>query len=546
MGFVRNMSIASKLAIGFGMAILFMVIIGLFGVQQTLKLGTIGVRMAVVDSEVLEMSGNLAEYALQLRRFEKDLFINIGNADAMKGYRDKWEGSRKKITETTAAIEKLAKENGEKLDLTPIKTNMQEYFDGFASVSGRVMSGELTTTADANNAMKPYKEPIHKFEKEVDSITGYTSKKMEANKIEIHGVKRNVMTSISCMLVAGLALLSVFALFMARSITRPIRETIMAISAISSGDLTRRITYESRDELGVMSQQFNQFTAKLQDIIANVIESTVQVAQVSAEFSRTAECMATSTEQLTSQAATVATATEEMAATAGDIARNSGMAAEGAGQANESALNGSHVVEATMQVMDRIAEKVKSSSNTVDELGRRSDQIGEIVGTIEDIADQTNLLALNAAIEAARAGEQGRGFAVVADEVRALAERTTKATREIGEMIASIQKETKSAVIEMEQGVQEVVRGNDEARKSGDALKTILDRVEHVTVQVSQIATAAEEQSATSTEISSNIQEMTQVIHQSSAGIQQIATSSSEMTRMADDLRGQVSWFKVA
>jgi methyl-accepting chemotaxis protein len=153
---------------------------------------------------------------------------------------------------------------------------------------------------------------------------------------------------------------------------------------------------------------------------------------------------------------------------------------------------------------------------------------------------------LNAAIEAARAGEQGRGFAVVADEVRALAERTTKATKEIGEMIKSIQKETRNAVTGMEEGVHEVVRGNDEARKSEEALKTILNRVENVTIQVSQIATAAEEQSATSTEISNNIQEMTQVIHESSAGIQQIATSSSEMARMADDLRGQVSWFKVA
>jgi len=221
------------------------------------------------------------------------------------------------------------------------------------------------------------------------------------------------------------------------------------------------------------------------------------------------------------------------------------MAAEGSSQANESAMDGTRVVEMTMQVMDKIAERVKSSSKTVDELGRSSDQIGEIVGTIEDIADQTNLLALNAAIEAARAGEQGRGFAVVADEVRALAERTTRATKEIGEMIKSIQKETRNAVTEMEQGVQEVIKGSEEAFKSGQALKTILDRVGNVTVQVSQIATAAEEQSATSIEISNNIQEMTFVIQQSSVGTQQIATSSSEMARMAEELKNQISWFKV-
>jgi methyl-accepting chemotaxis protein len=546
MGFIKNLSIVGKLVTGFGIALLFMLVIGLFGMQQTLKLGNLGERMTVVDSEILEQGGNLTEYALQLRRYEKDLFINIGNADDMKKYAAKWEDSRKKITETITGMEKLSRESGEKLDFVPLNTHMQEYFSGFATVSSKVISGELLTSADANNAMKPYKEPIHKFEKDVDTILEYAAKKMEENKVTIVSVKKRVITSISIMLAAGLVLVSLFAIFIARSITKPIRETINVITAISTGDLTHRISYDSRDELGVMSKQFNQFTAKLSEIINNVIRSTVQVASTSAEFSSTAECMAAATEQLTSQAATVATATEEMAATASNIASNSGMAADGSSQANESAVSGSQVVEMTMQVMDRIADRVKSSSKTVDELGRRSDQIGEIVGTIEDIADQTNLLALNAAIEAARAGEQGRGFAVVADEVRALAERTTKATKEISEMIKSIQKETKTAVSEMEQGVLEVVKGSDEARKSGEALKTILDKVENVTMQVSQIATAAEEQSATSMEISHNIQEMTLVIHQSSAGIQQVATSSSEMARMADDLKEQISWFKVA
>jgi methyl-accepting chemotaxis protein len=540
------MSIVGKLATGFGIALLFILIIGLLGMQQTLILGNLGERMTVVDSEILEQGGNLAENALQLRRFEKDMFINIGNSEDMKEYSAKWEGSRKKILEITARLENLSRENGEKLDFGPIKTCMQDYFNGFATVSSRVLSGELATTADANNAMKPYKEPIHKFEKEVETITGYATKKMEDNKSIIVSVKKQVITNISILIVAGFFLVSVFTYLIARSITKPIQETIAAINAISSGDLTHKITYDSRDELGVMSKQFNQFTAKLRDIITSVIQSTVHVASASAEFSSTAESMATATDQLTSQAATVATATEEMAATASDIASNSGMAAEGSNQANESAMDGTRVVEMTMQVMDKIAERVKSSSKTVDELGRRSDQIGEIVGTIEDIADQTNLLALNAAIEAARAGEQGRGFAVVADEVRALAERTTRATKEIGEMIKSIQKETRNAVTEMEQGVQEVVKGSEEAFKSGQALKTILDRVGNVTVQVSQIATAAEEQSATSIEISNNIQEMTFVIQQSSVGTQQIATSSSEMARMAEELRSRVSWFKVA
>ena len=162
---------------------------------------------------------------------------------------------------------------------------------------------------------------------------------------------------------------------------------------------------------------------------------------------------------------------------------------------------------------------------------QRSDQIGEIIGTIEDIADQTNLLALNAAIEAARAGEQGRGFAVVADEVRALAERTTRATREIGEMIKAIQKETKGAVAAMEQGVHQVETGTEEAARSGQALQDILAQVNDVAMQVNQIATAAEEQTATTSEISSNMLQITEVVQQTSHGAHESATAAAQLER---------------
>jgi methyl-accepting chemotaxis protein len=209
-------------------------------------------------------------------------------------------------------------------------------------------------------------------------------------------------------------------------------------------------------------------------------------------------------------------------------------------------MTGAAVVSETVMLMSRISERVKESAKTVESLGARSDQIGAIVGTIEDIADQTNLLALNAAIEAARAGEQGRGFAVVADEVRSLAERTTKATREISEMIKAIQQETIDAVNAMEAGVKEVEFGTSEASKSCEVLSEILSQIDSVASQVHQIATAAEQQTATTDQISSNIQQITEVVQETAKGAHSTALAAYKLTDMSEQLQKQVGRFKLA
>jgi methyl-accepting chemotaxis protein len=283
---------------------------------------------------------------------------------------------------------------------------------------------------------------------------------------------------------------------------------------------------------------------KLRATIHQISTTATQVAAAASQLHSTSEQIATGAEEVAAQTGTVATAGEEMSATSGDIAQNCQMAAEGAQRASQSACNGGVVVERTIQVMGQIADKVKDTAKTVESLGQRSDQIGAIIGTIEDIADQTNLLALNAAIEAARAGEQGRGFAVVADEVRALAERTTKATKEIGDMIKSIQLETKAAVRAMEEGVHEVEIGMQEAEKSGNALAEILDQITSVNSQVAQIATAAEEQTATTNEITNNIQQVTEVVQATAKGAMDSAEAAASVNKLANELRALVQRFK--
>ena len=310
---------------------------------------------------------------------------------------------------------------------------------------------------------------------------------------------------------------------------------------VAEGDLTIQM---QTGRSGIY-EEMRRMVESLRQVMERVNQSAQEVSIAAVQLHSNAQKTADGSHHVVSQSDTVATASEEMAATSSDIANNCHQAAESSNSASATAQSGASIVRDTVEGMSRIAEKVRSSALAVEQLGSRSEQIGQIVGTIEDIADQTNLLALNAAIEAARAGEQGRGFAVVADEVRALAERTTRATREIGEMIKSIQNETRLAVRAMEEGVGEVERGTTGASRSGQALERILEQINEVTGQVNQIATAAEEQTATTREITNNIHNISDTVQMSAQSSQEMSQSSSRLSQLSVDLQELVRRFRL-
>jgi methyl-accepting chemotaxis protein len=365
-------------------------------------------------------------------------------------------------------------------------------------------------------------------------------------------IQRKVATQVASAALLTIALtvlcigLIIFAL--RAMIVRPATSILGMLTDIAQGggDLTRRLDCRSQDEIGAISCMFNLFVSKLQGIIGKVAGNTTQLASAAVELHANAGQMATGIEEVAAQAATVATAGEEMAATAADIALNCHRAAEEGGRANDAAIAGAAVVEKAVAAMQLIADRVRESAATVTNLGTRSEEIGEIISTIEEIADQTNLLALNAAIEAARAGDQGRGFAVVADEVRALAERTSRATREIGSMIRAIQQDTRQAVLAMEEGVAQVAQGTLETGRSGEALKDVVTEIAAVTEQLQQIATAAEQQTATTTDISSNIAQMTWIVQETAKGAQASAQAANELAQLAENLQREVDYFKLS
>jgi methyl-accepting chemotaxis protein len=314
---------------------------------------------------------------------------------------------------------------------------------------------------------------------------------------------------------------------------------------MTKGDLTQPIIAKRNNEISAIIRSISSLQTTMQGVITQISQTSEQVAMASHQLHSNAKQIADSTENVAAQTNAVAVASEEMAVTSSEISHNCLSAAENSSRASGTAQSGVTVVQQTTDGMERIATRVKDTAKTVVELGARSDQIGQIIGTIEDIADQTNLLALNAAIEAARAGEQGRGFAVVADEVRALAERTTRATREIGDMIKAIQNETRSAVISIEEGVIEVERGTEYSIKSGQALEQILVQINDVTMQINQIAAAAEEQTATTGEISHNIQKITTVVEQTAQGATKTATAAATLSLQSVELQNLVRKFKL-
>ncbi|MDQ1291042.1 MAG: methyl-accepting chemotaxis protein, partial [Nitrospirota bacterium] len=359
--------------------------------------------------------------------------------------------------------------------------------------------------------------------------------------------KESLVKTTSVMVAIVLAIVGMTYFLLRTIILNPINQMMLISKDIAQGegDLTKRVPVHGTDEIATMGGYFNLFIEKLQKMIGKVAHVTDKVASASVELSATAEEISKGTDTLTSRASQTAAAVEEMNATVSQVAQNSGKAATLAQETVKTAKDGGSVVSDTISGMQQLSDAVSSSATIISELGKSSDQIGEIVRVIEDIADQTNLLALNAAIEAARAGEQGRGFAVVADEVRKLAERTTKATKEIGDMIRQIQQDTRGAVESMQQGTVKVTSGVDLVNKTGEALARIVEMVSESADMIRQIAVASEEQSVATQQIANDIENVAKVTKESASGANESAKASNDLSQLATELQGIVGSFKL-
>jgi methyl-accepting chemotaxis protein len=331
-----------------------------------------------------------------------------------------------------------------------------------------------------------------------------------------------------------------------RSISRRVSGMLRMIQEISARNLAvEDIQDLSGDEIGQAGIGLNEMRGSLREMVRSIAATAEQLASSCEEISSAAGQAAETALVQADQTRQVATAMAEMSSTVQQVSENSQTASDSSHRAAQLARQGGQVVTEALDSMRRIAESSGKVATRIAKLGLSSEKIGEIVAVIDEIADQTNLLALNAAIEAARAGEQGRGVAVVADEVRKLAERTTRATKEIANMVESIQVEAKSAVDAIESGSNDVGAGVEKTTASGVALQEIIQMSEQVGDMILQIATAATEQSRATAQVNTSVTEISNLTDESSASAEQTAKACANLSKMALDLQRLVSQFQL-
>jgi len=539
---MKNIKIGTRLLIGFGIGSLLLVLCSLTGMLSlTDSVGHLSDVQAV--NSVRNDVASILSYAASISDAIKTLAITEDAAERQKVL-DGIGDLRKAYKEKLESITKNCRTDEGKRLLARLKEQLVSGKETNQKLIGSAMKGDHAAFVETyKNEGQATFARVREAGKELDAYYNTLAASRSEEAFSSAAGAKSIL-----LLLCGAALLVNIGISLASTlaITRPIRSCVEVADRISEGDLTVTIDCSGKDETALLKRAMSDMASSMKETIGALARASMEVSSAAAELHATSNQMVSSADEIVAQSNSVAAAGEEMAATSSDIAHSCHMTAQNADQANAAALEGAEVVKGSITVMGTIAERVKSAADTVGSLGGRSEQIGEIIGTIEEIADQTNLLALNAAIEAARAGEQGRGFAVVADEVRALAERTTKATREIGQMIKTIQSETRAAVGAMDQGVSEVERGTGEAAKSNEALEAILTRIGAVTEQANQIATAAEEQTATTSEISNNMQRITEIVKHSARGAQETDLAASQLTKLAEELHRIVGRFKLA
>ena len=539
---LRNMNIAPRAFLGFAFIGALMLLLGVFALNQMSKIraATEDITSASVPS--IRALDEFTQLTLRLRVLSYRLLTNR-EPDVQQKTLEAFELRNQQIRTAQDIYEKLITSTEERNAYNEYVRLLGQYRqieDRMKSLSRANQVNELRSLL--NTELLDNSEQVNAVLTRLLDINNDDANATNQRAKDQYDMAFDLVVGL---LVVATALTLLFAWLLTRSITLPIAQALEAAEEVAEGNLTRPISVDGNDEAGRLLAAMAKMQHKLRDTLQRIAGSATQLASAAEELNAVTDESARGLTQQNNEIEQAATAVNEMTSAVEEVARNAVSTSEASRNATTSAGDGRDLVQETVSAIERMSTDVQATASLIGDLANESRDIGKVLDVIRGLADQTNLLALNAAIEAARAGEAGRGFAVVADEVRALAHRTQQSTSEIERMIGSIQTGTEHAVDSMRNSTERAESTLNIARGAGLSLDTINTAIVEINERNLVIASAAEEQAQVAREVDRNLVNIRDLSVQSATGASQTSAASGELSRLAVDLNGMVGRFRL-
>lgn len=539
---LRNMNIAPRAFLGFALIGSLMLILGVFALNQMSKIRAAGEDITLNSVPSIKSLDEFTQLTLRLRVLSYRLLVNR-EPDVQQKTMELFDTRNQQIRAAQSVYEKLISSPQERAAYDQYVQLLGQYRqieDRMKALSRNNQIDELRTLL--NTELLTNSEAVNAVLNRLLEINTQATTNTNQQAADQYSSAFNLVVT-SLVIATGLTVL--FAWLLTNSITQPIANALSAAEEIAEGNLTWPIKVDGSDEAGRLLLAMSKMQEKLRDTLQRISGSATQLASAAEELNSVTDESARGLTQQNNEIEQAATAVNEMTSAVEEVARNAVSTSEASKNATTSAGDGRDLVQETVSAIERMSGDVQSTATLIGNLAEESRDIGKVLDVIRGLADQTNLLALNAAIEAARAGEAGRGFAVVADEVRALAHRTQQSTSEIERMIGSIQSGTEHAVNSMRNSTERAESTLNIAKGAGLSLDTINSAIIEINERNLVIASAAEEQAQVAREVDRNLVNIRDLSVQSATGANQTSAASSELSRLAVDLNTMVGRFSL-
>lgn len=538
---LRSISIQKRLLAAFGALALLLTITGVFSLQSISQVREQAdfVETAVVPG--VDGIGSLGTIINRNRALTLRLLLSIDITQEGEAF-DTIKALREEILNLEKPYEASIFDAQERVIFGQYKVSRQKYFDLQQQALDLLLKEELGAAQDLLDQINPVEAEITQ---QLTQLAGINHRAADEARKSSIATYENARLAVILLIIASVAIAVLVSVLISRSISQPLTQAVQSARYIAEGDLTQPLTVDGSDELTDLAQALKQMQQKLRDAISHIASSSSQLASAAEELNVVTDESAKALQLQNDEVQQAATAITEMSSAVDEVAGTALKTSEASSQSANLAKDGTQKVVQTSSVIEKMNADVRQSTQVINTLADKVSSINQVLEVIRSVADQTNLLALNAAIEAARAGEAGRGFAVVADEVRSLAYRTQTSTGEIEQMIQQVQASAKEAVNAMQLISGNADNAQNVAKLAADALELISENIMAISDQNHVIAGAAEEQSKVAREIDRNIVTISDLAAQTAEGSSQTTASASELTRLAVQLNELVSKFKV-